>query len=181
MGLFSELIDRKFRNIAERRYRDILEKYQEFFLTEEEMIIPEINSILLVLDRYSEKPGKEVYETISAYPHAEVCMIYTVDETVARLISVTLGEEEAMKFREVEREHGEKLLKEIEASLKEFGFAVKSRLLFGDKGEVVINREDKYDLFVISKKYGAETSKTSPISPLVIKIVQHVEKPIMVY
>ncbi|NJF25218.1 universal stress protein [Thermococcus sp. Bubb.Bath] len=181
MGLFSELIDRKFRNIAERRYEGILEKYREFFLTEEEMIIPEINSILLVFDRYSEKPTKEVYDAISAYPEAEVCLLYTVDENVAMLIAATLGEEEAKKFREAETSYGETFLDEVNGKLKELGFETRSRLIFGNKSEEAILREEKYDLFVISRKYGTETSKTSPVSPLVIKIVQHIEQPVMVY
>jgi hypothetical protein len=181
MGLFSELIDRKFRNIAERRYEDILEKYKEFFLTEEEMVIPEINSIIMVFDRYSEKPTKEVYDAISAYPEAEICLLYTVDENVAMLIAATLGEEEAKKFREAERDYGEAFLEEVTKRLKELGFTTKSRLIFGNKSEEALLRKEKYDLFVLSRKYGAETSKTSSVSPLVIKIVQHIEKPVMVY
>ncbi len=181
MGVFSELIDRKFRNIAERRYEDILKMYNEFFLTEEEMIIPEINSIIMVFDRYSEKPTEKVYDAISAYPEAEICLLYTVDENVAMLIAATLGEEESEKFREAERNYGEAFLEKVNGKLKELGFKTRSKLIFGNKGEEAILREEKYDLFVISRKYGAETSKTSPVSPLVIKIVQHIEKPLMVY
>jgi len=50
MGLFSSLIQRKFKSIAGKRYERVLREYREFLLTEEEMVFPEIKSILMPLD-----------------------------------------------------------------------------------------------------------------------------------
>lgn len=181
MGIFSDIINRKFTNLAGKRYEEIIRKYREFFLTEEEMIIPEITSIFIVLDRYSHLPDENVYEVISAYPNAKVCLLYTIDEGVARLIASTLGEEEANVFRNAEREYGEKVLSEVKKRLSKMGLSVKVELVFGDKGEEPIGKAHDCDLLVISKNYGSETSKSSPISPLVYRVVQHVEKPVIIY
>jgi hypothetical protein len=181
MGIFSDIINRRFTDLAEKRYEEIIREYREFFLTEEEMIIPEINSIFIVFDKYSHPPNENVYEAISAYPNARVCVLYVIDEGVARLIASTLGKEEADKFRRAEREHGENVLREVEKKLSELGFRVKRGLIFGDKGEEPIRRAKDCDLLIIAKDYGMEPSKSSPISPLVYRIVQHVEKPVIIY
>lgn len=72
MGWLHDVILRKFNNIAGTRYEEILKAYENFFLTEEELVIPEINSILLVFDRFSEKVPEEVHETLSAFEEAAV-------------------------------------------------------------------------------------------------------------
>jgi nucleotide-binding universal stress UspA family protein len=181
MGIFNDIINRKFTNLAEKRYEEIIRKYREFFLTEEEMIIPEITSILIVLDRYSHPPNENVYEAISAYPNARVCLLYTIDEGVAKLIASTLGEEEANAFRKAEREYGENVLNKLKEQLSKMNLMVEEELVFGDKGEEPIQKAKDCDLLVISKSYGAELSKSSSVSPLVYRVVQHVEKPVIIH
>jgi len=52
MGYSSSLIQRKFKDIVGRRYESVLKEYSEFLLTEEEMLIPEVRSILIPLDLF---------------------------------------------------------------------------------------------------------------------------------
>ncbi|WP_297523344.1 universal stress protein [Thermococcus sp.] len=181
VGLFSELINRKFQNIAENRYREIVERYREFFLSEEELAIPRIFRVFVLLDRYSEKPNDDVYETLKAYPSARVCLLYVVEESLVRLVASTLGDEEAEKLRTLEINFGNNILDEVESRLKEMKFEVERRFIFGVRAEEPLKFEDDCDLFIISKHYGSETSKTYPVSPMVYRIVQHIEKPIIIY
>jgi len=181
MGLFSELISRKFQNIAENRYKEIVERYQDFFLSDRELAIPQVFRVFVVLDRYSEKPNDDVYETLKAYPNATVRLVYIVEESLVRLVASSLGEEEAEKLRTLELNFGNSILDEVESKLEEMKFNVKRSFLFGAKGEEPLKVEDECDLFIISKHYGSETSKTYPVSPMVYRIVQHIEKPVIIY
>jgi len=52
MGYSSSLIQRKFKDIVGRRYDSVLKDYSEFLLTDEEMLVPEVRSILVPLDLF---------------------------------------------------------------------------------------------------------------------------------
>ncbi|MBO8174207.1 MAG: universal stress protein [Thermococcus sp.] len=181
MGLFSSLIQRKFKNIAGKRYERILREYREFLLTEEEMVLPEIKSILIPLDRFISEIPKEVYETLSAYKEAKFVLVYIIDAQVFHMIEQTLGREASEEFRKKEESDGMYLLEKIAKDFEELGIAPQLRLFFGDKSEDVITLAEKHDMLVLSKAYGSEITKTHPLSPIVLKIVQHVTIPVIVY
>lgn len=181
MGWLHAIILRKFNNIAGTRYEEILKAYQNFFLTEEELVIPEINSILLVFDRFSEKVPEEVHETLSAFEGATLRVVYVIDEGVLKMIRETLGEEAAEEFRKKEMAFAETFLKEVEEKLGDLNIKFSRKIAFGDKAEYVEGLARKYDLIVISRHYGSETTRTHRVSPIVFRIVQHVDKPVVLY
>lgn len=181
MSWLHDVILRKFNNIAGTRYEEILKAYENFFLTEEELVIPEINSILLVFDRFSEKVPEEVHETLSAFEEAAVQIVYVIDEGVLKMIRETLGEEAAEEFRKKEMAFAETFLKEVEEKLNDLNIKFSRKIAFGDKAEYVEGLARKYDLIVISRHYGSETTRTHRVSPVVFRIVQHVEKPVVLY
>jgi len=178
---FSELILRKFRNIAGSRYEEILKAYQEFFLTEEELRIPVITSILLVVDRFSGRVPNEVFEVLSAYPGARVDVVYLIDSSLYALIRETLGEEEAEEFRKKEEALGRETLTLIERALSELGLDYSAEITFADKVEFVEGEGDERDLLIISRHFGSESVKTHRVSPVVFRIVQGIGKPVIVY
>lgn len=180
MGLYSSFIGRKFKHIAGKKYEDIMRHYREFLLTEEERQIPEIHSILMPLDRYVKNVPAEVYETISAY-EAEVLLVYILDSQVFELVRQTLSPEASEEFKRREEMIGEELLNNVAKKLESYGLKVQRRMFFGNKSDDVIRMAENYDMLAISKNYGSEITKTSPLSPLVLKIIQHLEIPVIVY
>ncbi len=181
MVKFADLITRKFQNIAGNRYEEILKAYEEFFLTEEEMAIPDIASILMLLDRYASDIPDEVYETISSYPDAKLQLVYLVDESVCRLIRETLGENDVKKFKDREESTANEILSKVRERLKELDIAWTEDVIFGDKSKYVEDIGQKYDMLIVSKHYGSGTAKTHTVSPVVFRIVQHIGKPLVLY
>lgn len=180
MGLYSSLIRRRFRNIAGKRYEHVIREYREFLLTKEEMVPPEINSILMPLDRFIREIPPDVYDVLSTYD-ARVLLVYIIDSQIFRIIRQTLNREASEEFKKKEEEQGLKLVNKISNELEDYGMRVQRRLFFGNKSEDVIKLTKDQDMLVISKAYGSEITKTSPLSPIVLKIVQHVYIPTMVY
>ncbi|NJE09051.1 universal stress protein [Thermococcus sp. M39] len=181
MELFSSLIQRKFKNIAEKRYERILREYKEFLLTEEEMVLPEIKSILMPLDRFISEVPTGVYDTLSAYKEAKILLVYIIDAQVFHMIEQTLGRRASEEFRKKEESYGKALLEKIAGNFEELSISTQLRLFFGDKSEDVIKLAEKHDMLVLSKAYGSEITKTHPLSPVVLKIVQHVGIPVIIY
>ncbi len=181
MGIFSTIISRKFKNIAGTRYERILKDYKEFFLTKEELSLPVIKSILMPVDRSTRKVPEEIYEALSACEDAEVTVVYIMSEDACELIRQTLGEKASREFRLKQEESGRALLESITPSLERLGLKVRTRMLLGNKSEDVIRLSREKDLLVIPKLYGSEITKTTSISPVVMKIVQHVSIPVIVY
>ncbi|CUX77244.1 hypothetical protein CHITON_0465 [Thermococcus chitonophagus] len=180
MGLFSNIILRKFKNIAPR-YEEIVRAYREFLLTEEEFTIPKIEKILIPLDRYSESPTNTVIEYLTSYPGSTILLLYIIDGEVCRLIRETIGENEAELFRKRELEKGHKTLEKVEATLPSDSFTVKSQLKTGNKAEIIEEIANDFDVVIISRHYGAETTKTHPVSPVVLRILQNVKIPVLLY
>jgi len=181
MGWLHDIILRKFNNIAGTRYEEILKAYENFFLTEEELIIPEINSILLAFDRFSCKLPEELYETLTAFQGARITIVYIIDEAVFKIIRETLGEEEAFEFKRKEIAFAEEFLRAIEEKLRGLGFEWEREIIFGNKSEYVEDLAESYDLIMMSKHYGFESTRTHSVSPVVFRIVQHMKKPIILY
>ncbi|GAB6135704.1 adenine nucleotide alpha hydrolase family protein [Thermococcus prieurii] len=178
---FSELVLRKFRNIAGSRYEEILKAYQEFFLTEEELQIPVVTSILLILDRFSGRVPNEVFDVLSAYPGARVDVVYLIDEGLFALIHDTLGENEAEEFRRKEEALGREMITLAERALSELGLDYSVEITFADKVEFVERESEERDLLVLSRHFGSESVKTHKVSPVVFRIVQGIKKPVIVY
>ena len=178
---FSELILRKFRNIAGSKYEEIMRAYQEFFLTEEELRIPTVTSILLVVDRFSGRIPSEVFDVLSAYPRARVDVFYLVDFSLYALIRETLGEEEAEAFKRNEEALGREILELAERALSELGLEFSTGIMFADKVEFVEIESKTRNLLVISRHFGSESIKTHKVSPIVFRIVQGITKPVIVY
>jgi len=183
MDVFSRLIQRKFRNIASERYEEIARRYQEFLLLPEEFVLPEVRSILLPIDRFSREMPEGLYETLSAYAGAKAIVVYISERRTLELIEQTLGKEEAEKLREAKMEHAKKLSSEIASRLEGLGLRVEHRHFIGNKSDDVIEiiETEGIELLVVSRSYGSEATRTSPVSPIVLKIVQHVERPVIVY
>ncbi len=177
----NRLILRKFKNIAGSRYEEILKSYREFFLTEEEMRIPHVESVLLAIDRYSGEVPEGIFRLLEHYSPQRATVIYVIDENVCRLIRDTLGEEDSEKFREREKELAEKFLKNVGSRLNNSGLNWKGDVVFADKTKYIEGSMENYDVLVIGKQYGLESAKTHHISPLVFRIVQHVTKPVVLY
>jgi len=183
MDIFSKLIQRKFRNIAGERYEEIARRYREFLLLPEEFVLPEIRSILMPVDRFSGEIPSELYETLSAYSGASVTVVYISEKRTLSLIEQTLGKEEAEKLRRAKMEFAERLSHEIASRLEKHDLRVETRHFIGSKSDDVIElaEREKFDLLVVSRSYGSEVTRTCPMSPVVLKIVQHVKIPVVVY
>ncbi|USG99676.1 universal stress protein [Thermococcus argininiproducens] len=180
MGIYSSFIGRKFKHIAGKKYEDIIKHYREFLLTEEEKMLPEIRSILMPLDRYVKNIPDEVYETVSAYD-ASVLLVYIMDSEIFHLLSQTLSKEASEEFKRREEIVGREMLDKIAKELEDFGLRVQRRIFFGNKSEDIIRLAENSDMLVISRAYGSEITKTSPLSPIVLKIIQHLKIPAVVY
>lgn len=183
MDVFSRLIQRKFRGIAGERYEEIARRYREFLLLPEEFVLPEVHSILMPIDRFSGTIPEGVYEALSAYPGASVTVVYISEKRTLELIEQTLGRAEAEKLRKAKMEFAERLSSEISSRLEGLGLKVERRHFLGSKSDDVISmvENEGFELLVISRSYGSEVTKTSPLSPIVLRIVQHVERPVIVY
>jgi len=183
MDIFSRLIQRKFRNIAGDRYEKIARRYREFLLLPEELVLPEINSILIPIDRFSGEIPSELYETLSAYSGASVTVVYVSEKRTLSLIEQTLGKEEAEKLRRAKMDFAGRLSREIASRLEKYGLRVETKHFLGSKSDDVIKlmENENFDLLILSRSYGSEVTRTSPVSPVVLKIVQHLERPVIIY
>ncbi|ASJ02121.1 hypothetical protein A3L09_01970 [Thermococcus profundus] len=183
MDIFNRIISRKFKNIAGDRYEQIAKRYREFLLLPEELVLPEVRSILFPIDRFSLDIPDELLETLSAYSGAFVKLVYVSEERTLRLIEQTLGEEEAEKLRMEKIRFARQTVKDFAPKLERLGLSVLKEPIIGSKSDDVIDMmsAQDFDLLVISRSFGAEPTKTSPTSPVVLKILQHIEKPVIIY
>ena len=183
MEVLNRIISRKFKYIAEDRYEQIAKRYREFLLLPEELILPEVKSILFPIDRFSLKVPDELFETLSAYSGASIKLVYISEERTLRMIEQTLGKEEAEKLREEKIRFAHETVELFAPRLEELGLFVEIGHLLGSKSDDVIDlmSSGRFDLLVISRCFGSEPSKTSPTSPIVLKILQHIDKPVIVY
>ena len=180
MGYSSSLIQRKFKDIVGRRYESVLKEYSEFLLTEEEMLVPEVRSILIPLDLFVHDITDEVIEVLSAYD-ATISLAYITDSRVIDILEHTLDHASTEEFRAKKEEYGLKLLERATAKLKEHGFTTKTRMFVGHKGDDVVQMAGNYDLIAICRRYGDGESTDVSISPLVLRICQRVGTPALIY
>ncbi|WP_237702071.1 universal stress protein [Thermococcus sp. AM4] len=183
MEVLNRIISRKFKYIAEDRYEQIAKRYREFLLLPEELVLPEVKSILFPVDRFSLKVPGELFEALRAYAGATVHLLYISEERTLRLIEQTLGKEEAEKLREEKVRFAGETLRSLAPQLEELSLSVETDHIIGSKSDDVIElmSTGRFDLLVISRCFGSEPSKTSPMSPIVFKIIQHIDEPVIVY
>jgi hypothetical protein len=180
MGYYSSLIQRKFKDTVGTRYQDVLREYGEFLLTEELMRVPEVRKILIPLDIFVKDIPDNLYDVLSAYD-AEITLAYITDTQVYSIIRETLTDELAEEFLKKKEGYGHDLLDTLTKELQQIGLTVHQRLFTGHKGEDVERMAADYDLIALSKSYGAEKTEHYPVSPLAIRISQHVKKLTMLY
>ncbi|HII61715.1 hypothetical protein [Pyrococcus horikoshii] len=182
MGLFSNIILRRFRDIAPI-YEEILKAYKEFLLTEEELEIPTVTRILIPLDRYSDPLPESVIEYISSFPGSRVGLIYVIDEDVCRVIRETIGDKDAEIFREKEFKKGEETLNATKKLIEDLNLnhIISSQIKIGNKATIIEHESEDYDILIVSRYYGATMVKTYQVSPIVFRILQNVEKPVIIY
>jgi hypothetical protein len=180
MGYYSSLIKRKFKDVVGHRYESVLKEYSEFLPTEEEMAVPDIRSILIPLDIFVKEIPRELIEVLSAYD-ADVSLVYITDAQVYAIIQETLDREAGDEFLRKKEEYGQRLLDRISADLTAAGIAVHSRMFSGHKGEDVEKIAGTFDMVAISKSYGAERTEGYPVSPLALRITQHLKVPTVIY
>jgi hypothetical protein len=164
MGYYSSLIKRKFKDLVGSKYDTVLKEYSEFLLTEEQMLAPEIHSILMPLDNFVRKVPPELYDVLSAFD-AEVTLVYITDSQTIAAIEEILEKEAGQEYLRKNEEYGRRLLDEIS----------------GQKGEDIEKMAEKFDLLVLSETYGAERTERYPVSPIALKISQHVRIPTIIF
>jgi hypothetical protein len=180
MGYYSSLIQRKFKDTVGTRYEDVLREYGEFLLTEELMQVPEVKKILMPLDVFVKEVPQSLFDVLSAY-EGEITLAYITDSQVYSVIRQTLSDEVADEFLKKKEQYGHDLLDTLTKELQQIGFSVHQRLFTGHKGEDVEKMSADFDLIALSKSYGYEQTENYPVSPLALRIAQHVKKMTMLY
>ncbi|WP_298667095.1 universal stress protein [uncultured Methanofollis sp.] len=181
MGYFNSLLQRKFKDVAGKRYETIARDYREFLLTEEETVVPEVLSILMPLDYFVKEIPPQLYETLSSYERAKVTLVYIVDMEVIRIVADSLDEKAIAEFRRKREAFGEDLLNRVITSLEGAGLTVTSRMFAGEKFDNILELMKGYDLIAVSKKYGTLTTEIAPLSSVTLKLAQMARVPIIVY
>lgn len=181
MGYFTSLIQRKFKDVAGRRYDTVVKEYREFLLTEEETVVPEVRSILMPLDYFVKEIPPALYETLSTYEGSSVSLVYIIDMEVIRIVEDSLDEAVIQDFKQKREAFGEELLAQAVSDLESAGLSVKSRLFSGKKYENILELVGTHDMLVVSKHYGSSTTEISPLSSVTLKLAQTADVPIIVY
>lgn len=180
MGYYSSLIQRKYKDLVGKQYDRVLKEYSMFLLTEEEMTIAPVRSILMPLDVYVKSVTPTLYEVLSAYD-AKITIVYITDAQVVSILKQTLDEAAALEFLKRKEAQGQQLLDRVGAELRAAGIGSQQRMFAGRKGEDIERMTPDYDLVVLSRSYGAEITESTPVSPLVLRISQTITKPTIIY
>jgi nucleotide-binding universal stress UspA family protein len=181
MGYFTSLLQRKFKDMAGKRYEAVARDYREFLLTEEEMVVPEVSSILMPLDYFVKEIPPQLYETLSSYEGAKVTLVYIIDMEVIRIVEDSLDEKAIAEFRQKRESFGEDLLRRAIASLESAGLSVKSRMFAGEKFDNIFELMQESDLIAVSKTYGTQTTEIAPLSSVTLRLAQMANIPVIVY
>nr|CCE71158.1 TPA: hypothetical protein PAB3419a.1n [Pyrococcus abyssi GE5] len=59
--------------------------------------------------------------------------------------------------------------------------SISSLIKTGNKATIIEKESEKHDVLVISRHYGTSSTKTHQVSPVVFRIMQNVEKPVIIY
>lgn len=180
MGYSSSLIQRKFKDIVGKRYESVLKEYSEFLLTEEEVLIPEVRSILIPLDFFVHDITDEAIDVLSAYD-ATISLAYITDAGVVDLLERALDRESTEEFWTKKEDYGRKLLERTAAKFEEHGFSTQTRMFVGHKGDDVVRMAKNHDMVALCRRYADGESTDASISPIVLRICQRVETPALIY
>lgn len=182
MGYSSNVIHRKFRDFVGSRYDAVLKDYQEFLITEEDLVIPEYASILVPMDIYASEISDNVVRLLAAY-EVPVTLVYISDRYVHDVIKESLGEAAVDAYQKKRDERGDEMLKKAEQAFMSAGVPVKIRRFIGHKGQDVekIVASEGIDIIAVSKKYGMAQSENYHLSPLVARLTQHLRIPAIIY
>lgn len=180
MGYYSQLIKRKFKDVVGKRYEDVMREYGEFLLSEEQMMAPEVKSILMPLDIFVREIPDALYEVLSAFT-APVSLVYITDIQTVSVIETVLDKKAREEYLRKKESHGNELLDRVAKELNAKGLVSHRRIYTGQKGEDVEKLCETHDLLLLSKTYGAERTEGYPVSPLALRISQHVKIPLIFY
>ncbi|WP_214084150.1 universal stress protein [Methanoculleus sp.] len=180
MGYSSSLIQRKFKDIVGKRYDSVLKEYSEFLLTEEELLVPEIRSILVPLDFFVHDITDEAIDVLSAY-EATISLAYITDAGVVEILERALNQSSTEEFRAKKEEYGRELLERTVAKLEEHGLSTQTRMFVGHKGDDVVQMAKNHDMVALCRRYADGESTDASISPIVLRICQRVETPALIY
>ena len=181
MGYIQSLIKRKFKDIGEKQYEKISVEYAHFLVTEEELMIPEVKSILLPLDIFATDISEKCLDVLTTFEKAEINLIYLIDEKVTRIVSEIIGEDEVERYIGQYKDSGHKVLEDVSSKIESSGIRSRSSLYVGKKEDEIIRLSESAEMVVISRNYGEITSETVPVSPLAQDITRKVTKPVILY
>lgn len=180
MGYYSQLIKRKFKDVVGKRYEDVMREYGEFLLSEEQMMPPEVRSILMPLDIFVHEIPPELYEVLSAFT-APISLVYITDIQTVSVIETVLDKKASEEYIRKKEGHAGELLDRVTRELRAKGLGSRRRIFTGHKGEDVEKMCETHDLLLLSKSFGAERTEGYPVSPLALRISQHVNIPLIFY
>jgi len=181
MGYIQSLIKRKFKDIGEKQYEKISIEYAQFLVTEEELEIPEVKTILLPLDIFATDIPEKCMDVLASFDKAEIHLMYLIDEKVTRIVSEIIGDDQKEQYIRQHKDSGYRVLGNVSSKIEDKGLKSRSSLYVGMKEDEIIRLSESADLVVISRDYGESTSETVPVSPLAQDIIRKVLKPVILY
>lgn len=180
MGYYSSLIQRKFKDLVGSRYEEIRTEYSDFLVSEEEMKVTTVTSVLIPVDVFVKELPEKLTELIAAYG-ARVHLVYIIDRQTEVLIGEMVGEERKLEFIRKKEDYGRGVLDIITKKLESKGLSVQKSLFSGSKTEDVMRMSREYDLVALSRDFGAPGSEDIPLSPTVSHIGRRTERSVVIY
>jgi uncharacterized protein YbcI len=180
MGYYSSLIQRKFKDLVGSRYEEIRTEYSDFLVSEEEMKVKTVTSVLIPVDVFVKELPEKLTELLAAYG-ARVHLVYIIDRQTEALIGEMVGEERKQEFIRKKEDYGRGVLDLITKKLESKGLSVQKSLFSGSKTEDVLRMSREYDLVALSRNFGAPGSENIPLSPTVSHIDLRTERSVVIY
>jgi uncharacterized protein YbcI len=109
MGYYSSLIQRKFKDLVGSRYEEIRTEYSDFLVSEEEMKVTPVTSVLIPVDFFVKELPEKLIDLLAAYG-ARVHLVYIIDRQTEGIIGEMVGEERKMEFIRKKEDYGRDLL-----------------------------------------------------------------------
>jgi uncharacterized protein YbcI len=180
MGYYSSLIQRKFKDLVGSRYEAIRTEYSDFLVSEEEMKVSPVTSVLVPVDIFVKDIPEKLTELLAAY-EARVHLVYIIDRRTEDIIGEMVGEERKLEFIRKKEDYGRTILDIFTKKLETKGLSVQKSLFSGSKTEDVLRMSREYDLVALSRAFGAPGSENMPLSPAVSHIGRRTERSVVIY
>ncbi len=180
MGYYSSLIQRKFKDLVGSRYEAIRTEYSDFLVSEEEMKVSPVTSVLVPVDIFVKDIPDKLTELLAAY-EARVHLVYIIDRRTEDIIGEMVGEERKLEFIRKKEDYGRTLLDIFTKKLEKKGLSVQKSLFSGSKTEDVLRMSREYDLVALSRAFGAPGSENIPLSPTVSHIGRRTERSVVIF